>query len=93
MDWKLVFATFGMLFSAELGDKTQLLVFALSAQHRAPWPVFLGAALALSTVSLIGALVGGTVGTCLPTKYVHLGAGALFVVMGGFMIYRSLGSG
>lgn len=63
MDWKLVAATFGMVFLAELGDKTQLLVFNLAAQHRAPWAVVLGASLALSLVSLLGAFVGGSWGS------------------------------
>lgn len=93
MDWRLVFTTFGMLFLAELGDKTQLLVFSLSARHRAPWPVFLGASLALSVVSLLGAFVGGIVGGHLPTKYAQLGAGTLFIVVGAFIVYRSLAQG
>ncbi|MBC7169943.1 TMEM165/GDT1 family protein [Candidatus Bipolaricaulota bacterium] len=93
MDWKLVLTTFGMVFLAELGDKTQLLVFTISSQHRAPWPVFLGASLALSLVSLLGAFLGGIVGEVVPTKYVQLGAGALFVGVGGLLFYRALTAG
>ena len=63
------------------GDKTQLLVFNLAAQHRAPWAVFLGA------------FVGGLVGEFLPTKYVQLGAGILFFAVGGLVIYRAIGTG
>jgi putative Ca2+/H+ antiporter (TMEM165/GDT1 family) len=90
MDWRLVLSTFGLLFVAELGDKTQLAVFALAARHRASWPVFLGAALALSLVSLIGAFLGGVLGCYLPTKYVQLGAGFLFIGVGAFVIFRAL---
>ena len=90
MDWRLVLSTFGLLFLAELGDKTQLAVFALAARHRAPWSVFLGAALALSCVSLIGAFLGGILGCYLPTKYVQLGAGLLFIGVGIFMIVKAL---
>ncbi|QAA77357.1 MAG: hypothetical protein BIP78_1593 [Candidatus Bipolaricaulis sibiricus] len=93
MDWRLVLTTFGMVFLAELGDKTQLLVFTLSSQHHAPWAVFLGASLALSLVSLLGASVGGIVGELLPTKYVQMGAGILFVAVGGLVIYRAVGRG
>lgn len=93
MDWKLVLTTLGMVFLAELGDKTQLLVFTLSSQHRAPWAVFLGASLALSAVSLLGAFVGGLVGEFLPTRYVQLGAGILLVAVGGLVIYRAIGTG
>jgi len=92
MDWRLVLTTFGMLFLAELGDKTQLLVFTLSSQHRAPWAVFLGASVALSAVSLLGAFVGGLVGELLPTKHVQLGAGILFVAVGALVIVRSVSS-
>lgn len=92
MDWRLVFSTFGLLFLAELGDKTQLAVFALAARHRAPWPVFLGAALALSMVSLLGAFLGGLIGCYLPTKYVQLGAGLLFIAVGGLVVFRALAS-
>ncbi len=93
MDWRLALTTFGMVILAELGDKTQLLVFTLASQHRAPWVVFLGAAAALSAVSLLGAFVGGIVGEFLPTKYVQLGAGILFVAVGGLVIYRALAAG
>lgn len=90
MDWRLVLSTFGLLFVAELGDKTQLAVFALAARHRAPWPVFLGATLALALVSLLGAFLGGLVGCYLPTKYVQIGAGLLFIGVGGFVLVRAL---
>ncbi len=93
MDWKLVATTFGMVFLAELGDKTQLLVFNLAAQHRAPWAVVLGASLALSVVSLLGGFVGGLVGEVIPAKYVQIGAGTLFLGVGGVVLYRALATG
>lgn len=89
MDWRLVLSTFGLLFLAELGDKTQLAVFALAARHRAPWPVFLGAALALSLVSLLGAFLGDVISCYLPTKYVQIGAGLLFIGVGVLVIARA----
>ncbi|MBC7221387.1 TMEM165/GDT1 family protein [Candidatus Bipolaricaulota bacterium] len=90
MDWRLVFSTFGLLFLAELGDKTQLAVFALAARHQTPWSVFLGATLALTTVTLIGAFLGGLIGCYLPTRYVQVGAGVLFILIGIFVIFRAL---
>ena len=57
-DWKLLWSTFALLFVAELGDKTQLAVILTSARSDRPWTVFLGAALALITVTLIGTLAG-----------------------------------
>ncbi|MFW6236000.1 MAG: TMEM165/GDT1 family protein, partial [Desulfovibrionales bacterium] len=43
MDWKLLATTFGAIFVAELGDKTQLACILLAAETRKTWTVFLGA--------------------------------------------------
>ena len=49
----------GIIFLAEMGDKTQLAAMTMSAQTKKPWAVFIGASLALAAVSAIGVLVGG----------------------------------
>jgi len=90
VDWKLAATTFGILFLAELGDKTQLAVFTLSAQHKAPGTVFIGAALALVVVTLLGAYLGGLVSAYVPIKYVHIGAGSLFIVLGVSLLWQNL---
>lgn len=82
MDLRLLFSTFGLLFLAELGDKTQLAVFTLVARHKAPIPIFLGAAIALVLVTAIGALVGQGVSQVVPQEVIHRGAAALFILMG-----------
>ena len=41
MNWKLLLSTFGLLFMAELGDKTQLAVFFMTCEHRKPLPIFI----------------------------------------------------
>jgi putative Ca2+/H+ antiporter (TMEM165/GDT1 family) len=90
MDWKLLLATFGTVFLAELGDKTQLATLSFAASNRGSfWSVFVGSAFALVATSLIAALVGGTLARYLPVKYVSLGAGILFVVIGVFVVVRS----
>ena len=55
MEWGILFSTFGLTFVAELGDKTQLAVVAQTCKYRRPWAVFLGASLALTAVTLLGA--------------------------------------
>lgn len=82
MDWKLMLTTFGLLFLAELGDKTQLSVFSLVAKHKSPLPIFLGAAAALVLVTGIGALVGQGVAQVVPEETLKKGAAVLFVVLG-----------
>jgi Ca2+/H+ antiporter, TMEM165/GDT1 family len=56
--WGCFLSTFLTIFLAELGDKTQVTTLLMSAQSHAPWLVFLGAASALITTSLIGVLLG-----------------------------------
>jgi putative Ca2+/H+ antiporter (TMEM165/GDT1 family) len=82
MDLRLLFSTFGLLFLAELGDKTQLAVFTLVARHKAPIPIFLGAAIALVLVTALGALVGQGVAQVVPEDVIHRSAAALFILMG-----------
>ena len=55
MDLKPLISTFVLLLIAELGDKTPLAVICQAAQFQGPWLVLVGAWLALSVVSAIGA--------------------------------------
>ena len=86
MDWRIVASTFGLIFLAELGDKTQLAAIAMTAESKSPLPVFTGAVLALTLVTLIGVAVGGTLTRVIPADYIRMGAGALFIVVGAFML-------
>lgn len=90
MNWKVFFIAFGTLFLAELGDKTQLAVFTLVTTHKDPWSVFLGASVALTIVTLIGALFGEVVARYIPTSYLQVAAGVLFVGIGIFVLKDSL---
>lgn len=82
MNLKLLLSTFALLFVAELGDKTQLAVFTLVAQHKQPIPIFLGAALALVLVTALGAAAGQVVAHVLPDVILRRGCAALFVLVG-----------
>lgn len=91
MNWKLLLATFGTVFLAELGDKTQLATLSFAAANRgAFWCVFAGSALALIATSLIATFVGGALARYLPVRYVSLGAGVLFIVIGAIVVIRTL---
>jgi putative Ca2+/H+ antiporter (TMEM165/GDT1 family) len=82
MDWGIVFTTFGMIFVAELGDKTQLAVLAQTCKYHRPWAVFLGASLALAAVTGLGAVGGQVLGQIIPTTVLQGMAALAFVVMG-----------
>ncbi|MGA7119948.1 MAG: TMEM165/GDT1 family protein [Polyangiaceae bacterium] len=75
---ELAACVFGVIFVAELPDKTALAALVLATRHK-PLPVFLGAALAL-TVQTIVAVAAGSVLSLLPARPVHIGAGAVFLV-------------
>jgi Ca2+/H+ antiporter, TMEM165/GDT1 family len=82
MDLKLFLSTFGVVFLAELGDKTQLATLSLAASGKSRLTVFVGAAAALVVTSGIGVLVGEAVSRVVPSAWIHRAAGAAFIVMG-----------
>jgi putative Ca2+/H+ antiporter (TMEM165/GDT1 family) len=86
MDWRILASTFGLIFLAELGDKTQLAAMAMAAESKAPVAVFAGAVLALAVVTLIGVAIGGTLTRFIPAEYIRKGAGALFILLGTFIL-------
>jgi putative Ca2+/H+ antiporter (TMEM165/GDT1 family) len=86
VDWRILASTFGLIFLAELGDKTQLAAIAMSAESKAPLAVFLGAVLALALVTLIGVAIGGTLTRVIPARYIRMAAGGLFVIIGILML-------
>jgi putative Ca2+/H+ antiporter (TMEM165/GDT1 family) len=90
LNWKLFFLSFGMLFLAELGDKTQLSVFSLVTRHKAPIPIFLGASLALVVVTFIGAFLGEVVSRYIPERYMHLASSLFFLVIGIVMLWTTI---
>lgn len=85
MDWKLFLSTFGLLFLAELGDKTQLAVIAQTCRYRRPWAVFLGASAALALVSGLGVLAGRLAGWLIPGQWIRYIAAAGFLGMGAWL--------
>ena len=82
MDFTALFSTFGLLLVAELGDKTQLAVITQTCKFRRPWPVFVGASLALTLVTLIGALGGELLARLIPGEIIRTVAALAFVIMG-----------
>jgi putative Ca2+/H+ antiporter (TMEM165/GDT1 family) len=86
MDWKLFASTFGAIFLAELGDKTQLATLSLAAGGKSRWIVFLASALALVATSALAVLGGEAVARLVPPAWVRRTAGAVFVAMGALFL-------
>jgi len=82
MDWRVFLTTFGVIFLAEMGDKTQLAAMTMAAQTKRPWTVFIGSALALTAVSAIGVVVGSVVGSYIPLIWIKRAAAVAFIVIG-----------
>jgi putative Ca2+/H+ antiporter (TMEM165/GDT1 family) len=75
---QVALSVYGLIFIAELPDKTALATLVLATRHR-PLPVFLGAAAALAIQSLV-AVGAGQVIALLPARIVHVVAGIVFIV-------------
>jgi putative Ca2+/H+ antiporter (TMEM165/GDT1 family) len=87
MDLKVFLTTFGLIFLAELGDKTQLATLSFAAESKSPLAVFVGSASALVLTSLLAVVLGAGLGRFIPGNYVKIGAGILFIILGAWMIF------
>jgi len=72
---------FGLIFVAELGDKTQLLALALAARHPVA-RVLLGVAIGTFAINLVSVLVGEMASLALPKFWIDLVAGIAFIGFG-----------
>ena len=90
VDWKIFATVFASVFIAEMGDKTQLatMLFA-SDKEVSKWTIFFGASLALVAASGIGVLAGSLLSNYVNEKYLHYAAGAGFVVIGLWTLWKA----
>ena len=79
-------AALGLVFVAELGDKTQLVALGFGARHRVA-PVLAGVVAAYMATNLLSVLVGGLLGATLPTRAIGIAGGVLFL---GFAVWTLL---
>jgi putative Ca2+/H+ antiporter (TMEM165/GDT1 family) len=70
--------SFGVIFVAELGDKSQLMALTFSARYRA-LTVLVGITIATAVVHAVSVLVGGLLGATLPTGAINVVAGVAFL--------------
>ena len=69
--------SFGVIFAAELGDKSQLIALAFATRYRAV-PLLTGIAVATATVHAVSVGIGAALGAALPTRAITAVAGVAF---------------
>ncbi len=73
--------SFGVIFVAELGDKSQLMALTFATRYKAV-PVLIGITIATALVHGVSVLVGAALGATIPTRPITLVAGLAFVAFG-----------
>jgi len=77
-----IFSTFGLIFLAEIGDKSQLVCMTLAARHR-HLPVLLGAVAAFLILNTLAVVFGAGLAQWIPERIL---AGAVALLFGAFGI-------
>jgi putative Ca2+/H+ antiporter (TMEM165/GDT1 family) len=86
MEWKVFLTTFGTVFLAEMGDKTQLAALTMTAETRTPLAVFAGACLALVLATFLGVTVGAVLTQYVSPLVLKKVAAAAFILIGVVML-------
>lgn len=84
---------FGLLFTAEFGDLSQLLTAGLAASSGAPASVFVGSWLALAVVSGIAVLAGNWLRQRVPVWRLRLVSAAILVALAAWTAWEFVGAG
>jgi putative Ca2+/H+ antiporter (TMEM165/GDT1 family) len=69
--------SFGVIFVAELGDKSQLMALTFAARYKA-LPVLIGITAATAVVHAFSVIVGALLGASIPTQTISIVAGLAF---------------
>ncbi|WP_280267617.1 TMEM165/GDT1 family protein [Nocardia wallacei] len=77
--------SFGVIFVAELGDKSQLMALTFALRYRW-WIVLSGIAAASVAVNLIATGVGHFLGAALPTELITVCTGVILLAVGGWTL-------
>jgi len=86
MNMRIVFASFALVFLAELGDKTQLTALAFTSSSRSPWSVFVGTSLALICATALAVVLGDLLARVVPENVLHMLSGVMFIIIGMLLL-------
>lgn len=79
--WAAFLLSFGVIFVAELGDKSQLMALAFATRYPAI-PVLIGITLATGLVHAVSVVLGAVLGAAIPTTAITVAAAVAFVAFG-----------
>ena len=77
-------------FLAEMGDKTQLMTIAISADSKFPIFVLMGTTIGMLIADGIGIIGGAWMSKHVPDKYIKWGAGLVFIFFGTLTLYNAV---
>ncbi len=79
------FIPFITISLAELGDKTQIAILLLATRTSKHFSLFLGVLLAFLIADGIAVLLGGFLTNIVPSRYLKIGSGLVFIIFGLIM--------
>lgn len=77
--------SFGVIFVAELGDKSQLMALAFATRYK-PLPVLIGITVATAIVHIVSVGLGAGLGATLPARPMNILAGLAFFGFGAWTL-------
>lgn len=74
-------SSLGLVFVAEMGDKTQIAAMALAAKYSA-WKVITGISIAVAVLNLLAVMVGAYMTCAVPLYIIRIAASVVFLLFG-----------
>ena len=81
-NFQIFFISFGIIFLAELGDKTQLMVITLAAREKSSFKIGLATSIGISLVVIIGIIIGFFLNLLIPNFWIKLIGIIIFLIYG-----------
>jgi putative Ca2+/H+ antiporter (TMEM165/GDT1 family) len=77
-------------FLAEMGDKTQLMTIAISADSKLPIFILMGTTIGMLIADGLGIIGGAWMAKHIPDRYIKWGAGIVFIFFGTLTLYNAV---
>jgi putative Ca2+/H+ antiporter (TMEM165/GDT1 family) len=90
MDWKIIAATFGAVFFAELADKTQLVGISMAAKSGKPLSVWIGSVSGYIVVTMISVFLGTLAARFIRPELIRYIGASLFILIGALMLAKAI---